>query len=510
MRSTEAQFYLVVVERGARCPDRIVFDDEVHATPLAQNADEPESDLLWRVGTHVTVLRSAGSDVAGAFLPLGGVELVFAIGSREEKRGTDGTGTARLEDVPESFATVRFADEASVRQKLRGRWQAARGREWQDPPADMTNTVAVVRRNEMLPAISVVAEEPHRIVLQPRVVLAQLFGMWFETSKCFLLPTAMEGVRFIRTLYDANPETDLLVVGHTDTAGDPTYNDPLSLERARSVAAYLTDRVDEWLAWYDPSKPDAKRWGAREDAMMIVAVAEYGGLDIPPGAPLVWWFQETLSDQDGLKVDGIAGPQTRSALIKRYMAIDGTTLPLDVVLSTHGCGESFPLLDTGDEQAEVRNRRTEVFFFENPIGAPARPSAVLPPAPGEVSPPGSPAYPEWVLRARETLEAEHGKPVPTGFLWIRFEIAPDQAVLSKDNVRLFSSTRAFDVTKNLSVSHVANEQSVDVPFDNVPIADTYTLEIQRAEGDAYFVFQDRSYSSLNDDSLPESEPDGTV
>lgn len=200
--------------------------------------------------------------------PLDGVALTFSLGGRREQRTTDGTGTARLEDVPESFATVSFADEASVRQKLRDRWQAARGREWLDPPADMTNTVVVVRRRDALPSTSVVAAEPHRIVLQPRVVLAQFFGMWFETSKCFLLPTAMEGVRFIRSLYDSNPETDLLVVGHTDTAGDPGYNDPLSLERSKSEAAYLTDSVDKWLAWYDAAKPDAKRWGGREDAMM--------------------------------------------------------------------------------------------------------------------------------------------------------------------------------------------------------------------------------------------------
>ncbi|MBN2193904.1 MAG: OmpA family protein [Polyangiaceae bacterium] len=355
-----------------------------------------------------------------------------------------------------------------------------------------------------------VASEPHCIILQPRVVLAQLFGMWFETSKCFLLPTAMEGVRTIPSLYASNPESDLLVVGHTDTTGDPSYNDPLSLERARSVAAYLTDRGDEWLAWYGPNKPDAKRWGGREDAMMIVAVAEYNGLEIPPGAPLVWWFQQTFSDQDGLAVDGIAGSRTRTALIKRYMAIDGTTLPPDVVLSTHGCGENFPLVDAGDEQAEIRNRRTEVFFFENPTAAPTRPSAVLPPPPGDTSPPGSSEYPEWVLRARETHEAEHGKLIPTGSLWIRFDIAPDQALLCQDKVRLFSGTRSVDVTKELNVSHVANEESVDVPFEDMPIADTYTLEIQPAEGDAYFVFQDRTYASLNDDSLLETTPDGTV
>lgn len=71
MTTSQTPFFLVVVERGARCPDRLVFDDVAHATPVAQDADETESELSWRVSRHVTALRSSGSDVAGAFLILG-------------------------------------------------------------------------------------------------------------------------------------------------------------------------------------------------------------------------------------------------------------------------------------------------------------------------------------------------------------------------------------------------------------------------------------------------------
>ena len=42
----------------------------------------------------------------------------------------------------------------------------------------------------------------------------------------------------------------MLVVGHADLAGSDTYILTLSEERADSIAAFLRDRVDPWLAWY--------------------------------------------------------------------------------------------------------------------------------------------------------------------------------------------------------------------------------------------------------------------
>ncbi len=71
MTAVQPPFFLVVVERGARCPDGLVFDERAHATPVAQDADETERELSWRVARHVAALRSSGSDVAGAFLILG-------------------------------------------------------------------------------------------------------------------------------------------------------------------------------------------------------------------------------------------------------------------------------------------------------------------------------------------------------------------------------------------------------------------------------------------------------
>src|SRR5690606_11320318 len=86
-----------------------------------------------------------------------------------------------------------------------------------------------------------------------------------------LLSSAVPSVREIPKLYERHPESKLLLVGHTDTSGEAWTNDPLSLERAESMAAYLMDNVDAWLARYATSVPVSKRWGAVEDQHMVNA-----------------------------------------------------------------------------------------------------------------------------------------------------------------------------------------------------------------------------------------------
>ena len=76
----------------------------------------------------------------------------------------------------------------------------------------------------------------------PRVVMARLRGMLFDTNKTFLLPTAVPALKHMRETYEQNPHSQLLIVGHADTTGEPSINDPLSRDRARSMRAYLQER----------------------------------------------------------------------------------------------------------------------------------------------------------------------------------------------------------------------------------------------------------------------------
>jgi outer membrane protein OmpA-like peptidoglycan-associated protein len=289
-------------------------------------------------------------------------------------------------------------------------------------------------------------------VLQPRVIKADLKGMWFATSKCFLLPTARHGLQCITSLYGANPETDMLIVGHADRAGTPAYNDPLSLERAEAMAAYLTDDVDAWMVWYGQGKAQEKRWGDDEDEMMAAALAEDAGESVGDDETPVGWFQRSR----GMTVAAKANTATRRALVLAYMQVEGTTLPEGIEPVTHGCGENFPIKPTADGVAELENRRVEIFFFENVVRAPERPSAVLPAPPGKNSPPGSKQYPEWMTRVRELHEFEAGA-------WIRLLMKYDDGSLAS-SVRFrikYDDDTAIEASTSdagILMAHVSKEQ----------------------------------------------------
>src|SRR6267143_1873696 len=138
-------------------------------------------------------------------------------------------------------------------------------------------------------------------------------------------------------------------------------------------------------------------WGAIEDQHMLKELGFHQGpiTGYPSdSSDAVKRFQRSK----GLNDDGQAGQRTRNALVTAYMQIDGTTLPQGTVLQTHGCGEFHLAVPTGDEVAEQKNRRVEVFFFENRIDPPPRPRC---PAPG------CPEYDQWRRRTIQTFDLEH-------------------------------------------------------------------------------------------------------
>ena len=252
----------------------------------------------------------------------------------------------------------------------------------------------------MARGIELVTGEEHVLVVVASTMRVRLVGMFFDLNKCFLLPSAMRGIRKIKTEYDVHPGCNLLVVGHTDTSGGASENLTLSLERADAVAAFLTDAVGAWESYFAASKPETKRWGTREVQRMLTVLpdgevsyyqGEPNGVEDGKHSAAVRAFQGA----QGLTVDGIAGPLTRRALIREYMALDGTTLPRGTTLTTHGCGENFPADDTGDGVRDPDNRRVEIFFFDGPI---------KPPPASKVSPAGATDYPQWLAQVEETID----------------------------------------------------------------------------------------------------------
>ncbi len=256
------------------------------------------------------------------------------------------------------------------------------------------------------------------VQLPPRVCRVRLKGLLFDTMRTFLLPRSLNGVRRLKALYDQHPGAAVLVVGHADTAGSDAYNLELSRQRAEAVASFLSDRVDDWLAWYHhPDRPGAtpKAWDSREDKHMLSALGDAQGpfyegridRDAAGAEAAIRRFQAWSNAERGtaLAVDGIAGDLTRRELITVYMAQDGTSLPADAQVVVHGCGEFHPEVATGDAVAAEENRRVEVFLFEGPVDPPPQD-----PCPA----PGCQEYPRWVGRASETIDLRDQLPAAPG------------------------------------------------------------------------------------------------
>ncbi|HEV8320741.1 MAG TPA: carboxypeptidase regulatory-like domain-containing protein [Myxococcota bacterium] len=223
---------------------------------------------------------------------------------------------------------------------------------------------------------------PLTVQVPPRVFRVRMTGLLFDTDKCFLLPPGLKSIRAFKKIWNAHPNIKVLVVGHADHAGAPGHNQQLSERRAEAIKSYLSDDVDGWLRFYSPGVPPTKLWGANEDQQMLSHL----------GHASVAAFQT----KKGLNPDGAAGPDTRRALITDYMAEDKTGKPDSAELQTHGCGESHPEVPTADGVAEPRNRRVEVFLFEDKIDpAPVNPC----PQPG-----GCGEHKRWKDSSRETID----------------------------------------------------------------------------------------------------------
>lgn len=264
--------------------------------------------------------------------------------------------------------------------------------------------------------------EPATIQVPPRSIRVRLTGLLFELDKTLLLPKALKSVRRLGSIYKKLPGAEVLVVGHTDTSGKPAYNQTLSEERADVVAAYLEDDVDAWVKRYHVPQ---RAWGAREDALMLSALSDEKGpfVATPGSAPpkaSVERFQTHTNATRGttLKVDGIPGDQTRTELVRAYMAKDEATLPAGTTLVVHGCGESHPEVKTGDSVALEANRRVEVFFFEDRIDPPA------PTKPGACT-----EYPAWRDGVGETIDLRETMPTVLAARWER-EVAGPRAPLT--------------------------------------------------------------------------------
>src|SRR5437899_12748264 len=75
-----------------------------------------------------------------------------------------------------------------------------------------------------------------------RGVVVTLGDVLFDTGKATLKPGADLAINRLATYLSSNPQTKVLVEGHTDSRGSDTYNEALSQRRAGAVATALESR----------------------------------------------------------------------------------------------------------------------------------------------------------------------------------------------------------------------------------------------------------------------------
>lgn len=74
------------------------------------------------------------------------------------------------------------------------------------------------------------------------LILDESSKVTFEYNKSSLTLTAKENLDKLVEVFNEYPDTDLLIVGHTDNVGSQNYNKPLSEQRAKSVRDYLVSK----------------------------------------------------------------------------------------------------------------------------------------------------------------------------------------------------------------------------------------------------------------------------
>ncbi len=93
------------------------------------------------------------------------------------------------------------------------------------------------------------------------VVFNEDAGVYFDTNKSTVKGTSASTLDKLSDILKEYPKTNILVEGHTDSAGPDDYNLKLSQQRAESVTNYLvTHGIDKGrltTEWYGETQPKA-------------------------------------------------------------------------------------------------------------------------------------------------------------------------------------------------------------------------------------------------------------
>ena len=104
-------------------------------------------------------------------------------------------------------------------------------------------------------------------------------GVYFDTAKFNINTASQTTLNKLIAVFKEYPDTNLLVVGHTDSQGAEDYNMTLSKNRANAVTSYLTSKgissgrlTTNWFGETQPVQDNATAAGRAKNRRVNIAI----------------------------------------------------------------------------------------------------------------------------------------------------------------------------------------------------------------------------------------------
>ncbi|WP_282030318.1 OmpA family protein [Winogradskyella eximia] len=104
-------------------------------------------------------------------------------------------------------------------------------------------------------------------------------GVYFDTEKYNINAKSQETLNKLAAVFAEYPDTNILVVGHTDSSGNDAYNMTLSKNRAEAVTNYLTGKglssgrfTTHWFGEEQPMYDNTTAEGRSKNRRVNIAI----------------------------------------------------------------------------------------------------------------------------------------------------------------------------------------------------------------------------------------------
>jgi hypothetical protein len=83
-------------------------------------------------------------------------------------------------------------------------------------------------------------------------------------------------------------------------------------------------------------------------------------------------------------------------------------------------------------------------------------------------------------------------------LWIRCDMAPDEAEADPGSIRVYDSASTYDVTQTIADHYISNGATVDLVFDGCDHSAAYSIDYIAGDGATTSIVQAKTFAELQD------------